>query len=65
MAVCVKPSTIQDFTTYEKEHYVLLNAKSGKKITYYAGAGWTKNPDFKTQQDWIDYLNKELPTLKF
>ena len=64
-AVVVQPSVVKEFKSYEKEHFVLIKAKSGKPITHYVGAGWSKSPQFKTKQDWLDYLNKEIPTLKF
>ncbi len=63
--IMVKPSDIKDFIDYETEKYVLVKAKSGKPITYYVGAGWTKAPQFKTKQDWLDYVNGELIKLKF
>ena len=64
-AVIVKPSSIQGFKNYEKEQFVLVKAQSGKPITYYVGAGWNKSPQFKTKQEWLDYLNTEIPKLTF
>jgi pectinesterase len=29
---------------------------SNKNFVYYSGAGWTKNGDFKNENDWINYL---------
>jgi rhamnogalacturonyl hydrolase YesR len=60
-----EPSDIKAFTTYKKEQFVLLNAKAGQPITYYVGAGWTKNPYFKTKQDWLDYVSMELKKMAF
>ena len=59
-SLILKPKIIQSFETYEKEQYVLVKAQSGKPITYYIGAGWTKNPHFKTKQAWVDYVQSEL-----
>lgn len=61
----VNPTDFKAFTAYEKEKFVLVNVKAGKPITYYVGAGWSKAPQFKTKQDWIDYLNSEVLKLKF
>jgi rhamnogalacturonyl hydrolase YesR len=59
--VLVNPKQIKAFSEYEKEKYVVLKAKSGKPITYYVGTGWNKTPQFKTKQDWLDYVNDYLP----
>jgi rhamnogalacturonyl hydrolase YesR len=64
-SLILKPKEIKEFTDYEKEKYVLVKAKSGKPITYYIGTGWTKNPHFKTKQDWVDYVNKTLTEISF
>lgn len=63
--VVVKPKQIKEFSEFEKEKYVLLKAKSGKSITYYVGTGWSKAPQFKTKQDWLDYVNLEMLKMKF
>ena len=55
--VSIKPTDFKAFADYEKEKYVLVKAKSGKPITYYVGAGWSKAPQFKTKQDWLDYVS--------
>jgi rhamnogalacturonyl hydrolase YesR len=64
-SIIVKPSDFKDFADFEKEKFVLVNVKSGKPIAYYVGAGWSKAPQFKTKQDWLDYVNGELFKMKF
>jgi rhamnogalacturonyl hydrolase YesR len=64
-SVMVKPSDVQDFKNYEKEEFVLIKTQANKPITYYVGAGWNKNPEFKTKQDWLNHVNMEIPKLKF
>jgi rhamnogalacturonyl hydrolase YesR len=64
-SIIVKPSDFKDFVNYEKEKYLLVNVESGKPITYYVGAGWNKAPQFKTKQDWLDYVNLEVLKMKF
>jgi hypothetical protein len=39
----------------EGNAFFVLNANSGKQLTYYAGAGWSKS-DIPTQKAWNDYL---------
>lgn len=56
--VLVKSADIQDFKNYEKQQFVLVKVKSGEPIHYKVGAGWTKSPQFKTKQEWLDYVNK-------
>ncbi len=63
--VVVNPKRIKEFSEFEKEKYVLLIAKSGKPITYYVGTGWSKAPQFKTKQDWLEYVNSEILKMKF
>jgi len=63
--VVVKPSEIKEFSEYEKEKYVLVNAKSGKPITYYVGTGWSKASQFKTKQEWLNYVEAEILNFKF
>lgn len=63
--VVVNPKQIKNFTSFDKERFVLVNAKSGEAITYYVGAGWSKAPQFKSRQDWLTYVNSELSKMKF
>lgn len=63
--IVVKPTEIEDFASHGKEQFVLIKAISGKPITYYVGAGWNKAPQFKTKQDWLDYVNLEILKMKF
>ncbi|GAB3180590.1 DUF4861 family protein [Telluribacter humicola] len=63
--VLANPDIIRGFAPYGKEHFMLVNAKPGKPITYYAGAGWNKSPQFKIKQDWLTYLQQELTELAF
>ncbi|MEZ0607740.1 DUF4861 family protein [Fibrella sp. WM1] len=63
--VIANPALIRRFAAHNNEQFVLVNAKAGQPITYYVGAGWTKNPHVKTKQNWLTYLNSELPKLTF
>lgn len=64
-SIIANPAVINRFATYEKEQFVLVNVKADEPITYYVGAGWTKNPHVKTKQNWLTYLAGELPKLTF
>ncbi|MEN8194598.1 MAG: DUF4861 family protein [Bacteroidota bacterium] len=46
-------------TINEDNTHVLISKAidESKKIVYYSGAGWSKQRDFKTEDDWIIYLN--------
>lgn len=63
--VLVNPNEIESFQAFQKEHFVLLPAKAGKPITYYVGAGWSKSPQFNTEQDWADYIHEVAQKLTF
>ena len=64
-AVIAQPSLVTGFAKYQKEAFMLVQAKAGQPITYYVGAGWTKNPHVKSKQHWQTYLETELPKLTF
>ncbi len=59
-SVIAKPADIQGFTSYEKEQFILINAKASQPVTYYVGAGWSKGSTFKTKQDWVNAVNQAL-----
>jgi pectinesterase len=50
-------STIVKFTEDKDQYLVIVNAKAGTPFSYYAGAGWTRNGDFPTVNDWNSYLD--------
>lgn len=39
-------------------HLLLMKAAPGGKLTYYAGAGWTRSGDFNTREEWESYLSE-------
>lgn len=63
--VIADPAQVQGVKAYQKDQFLLVTIKAGKPITYYVGAGWNKSPHFKTRQDWLDYIEAELPKLTF
>jgi pectinesterase len=38
------------------QYLILGKAATDSAFTYYAGAGWTRSGDFKSEEDWKDYL---------
>ena len=43
----------------DKDQYLLTaNVHDGSRITYYAGAGWTRSGDFKSSADWTKLLGQ-------
>jgi pectinesterase len=39
-------------------HFLMIGStNTDKKITYYAGAGWTRSGDFNSVEDWNNYLH--------
>jgi hypothetical protein len=63
--VVVNPKQIKEFSEFEKEKYMVLKAKSNKPLTYYVGTGWSKAPQFKTKQDWLNYVELEVLKMIF
>jgi hypothetical protein len=39
-----------------QNHLMLVPARSGQPLAYYAGAGWSRTGDFKAEADWNNYL---------
>lgn len=64
-SVVANPAIVKGFATVEKDQFMLVNVKAGQPITYYVGAGWTKNPHVKSKQDWLTYIQNEVPKLTF
>lgn len=44
------------FTLADEHALVLEELTSGKPLVYYAGAGWSKGPDFPTPAAWLSYI---------
>jgi rhamnogalacturonyl hydrolase YesR len=63
--VITNPALVGGFATHQKEQFMLVNVKAGQPITYFVGAGWTKNPHVKSKQDWLAYIQNEIPKLSF
>ena len=58
-SIVLKSKKTKAFATYKNEHFILTDVKVGKKITYFVGAGWTKSQEFKSQQEWLYYVNEQ------
>ena len=46
-----------------KHILAVADVPSGQTLTYYAGAGWSKSPDFPTADDWFQYMSQEARRL--
>jgi len=45
--------------TEDSLQYIALLRTNGKSVlSYYAGAGWTRSGDFKSEEDWNGYLDR-------
>lgn len=38
---------------------ILIKPKDSRSIAYYAGAGWSKTPDFDNEEKWLSYVQKK------
>ncbi len=52
------PKTVTGWAEDSSQYIVLGDAKRGSTFTYYSGAGWTRSGDFKTVEDWNNYLDR-------
>ena len=57
-AVLFDPAQCAGFATAPHDNLVLLKVTPGKPFVYYAGAGWSKSAEFKTEGDWQNYLRE-------
>ena len=55
-AVIVPVGSFKGFAADERNELVLAQATSGQPLRYYAGAGWSKAGEFKSQADWNAYV---------
>ncbi|OIO20588.1 MAG: hypothetical protein AUJ54_05255 [Ignavibacteria bacterium CG1_02_37_35] len=51
-------STFKTFTEDENHYLVIGVTKFNDAFTYYSGAGWTRSGDFKSVDDWNNYLTQ-------
>ena len=55
-AVIVPVGSFKGFAADERNELILARATSGQPLRYYAGAGWSKAGEFKSQDDWNAYV---------
>jgi len=58
VGVRVDPAMVVGFAEDALNYLVLLKVTPGKPFVYYAGACWSKGPDFKTAAEWENYLQE-------
>jgi pectinesterase len=63
-AVVLDPEQDIQFAEDRLNHLAVTRLGASKRLTYYAGAGWTNSPYFKSQQDWHAYLSAFTAALK-
>lgn len=51
-------SAFVQFTEDSAQYLLIGRAVTGERLTYYAGAGWTRSGDFATVEDWNSYLDR-------
>lgn len=56
--VIVSTKDIVGFAEDQRNYLVLVKAKPGKPLTYYAGACWSKGLDFKSFPEWKNELER-------
>jgi pectinesterase len=50
----------------DSTHYLIIASSSpGKRLAYYAGAGWTQSGDFPSVEDWNNYLSRFAQGLQY
>lgn len=57
--VVVPAGRLEGFAEDAVNRLALAKVASGKPLTYYIGAGWTRTGQFSTQADWLAYLKSE------
>jgi hypothetical protein len=52
----VPAGLLEDFAEDTVNQLALAKVASGKPLTYYIGAGWTRTGQFSSKEDWVAYL---------
>ena len=63
-AVLIPGGKLEGYAEDALNELALTKAESGKAVTYYAGAGWSKAGDFSTKESWEKYLHDFAARLK-
>lgn len=45
--------------------YISASSPDQRRFTYFAGAGWTRNSDFSSREDWHGYLSRFALSLQY
>jgi hypothetical protein len=48
----------------DDKNYILLAKTKNNSITYYAGAGWSKKPEFDSEEKWTAFIEKTARLIK-
>ncbi|TAK54084.1 MAG: DUF4861 domain-containing protein [Bacteroidetes bacterium] len=63
--VVLQPALFQTMKETDA-HYLMIAATSpDKRLTYYAGGGWTRSGDFPTDDGWLAYVSQFSHRLKY
>ena len=54
--IVVDTDIVTSMTETTDHHLVISEVEPGKRLIYFAGACWSKNPDFPGVDDWDNYL---------
>jgi hypothetical protein len=63
-AVLIPSGKLEGYAEDTLNELALTKVESGKPVTYYAGAGWSKAGDFPTKESWEKYLEDFAARLK-
>ncbi len=64
-AVMTDPQKETTYKSHENEHFALVTIAPETPLVYYVGAASTKAPQFRSKEDWYQYVNEELARLQF
>lgn len=63
-AAVLDKANLVSFRDGQNHELAIVNGKPGVPATYYAGFGWTRSGDFKSKQDWFNYLGQVAQRIK-
>ncbi|WP_026464240.1 DUF4861 domain-containing protein [Adhaeribacter aquaticus] len=60
-AIVINPALVKSFKDHrskakEQSHLLVMSNVKNKKVVYYAGFAWVKSAQFKTKEEWDQYL---------
>jgi pectinesterase len=65
IGVVFPPTSLREVREDSIHHLAIVSTSADNRISYYAGAGWTRSGDFGSAEDWNSYLSLAARALRY